>query len=238
MDDGILCGPAGEVARALAHLEAEFGPAGLQINHLKYRVFCHDTVVLPDSLQQLPRASLSSGSLFLGVPVGSSDTLSKLEDLLKKTSRLESGLGKFLILLADKAAVPFRRTLEDLLHNIASDEQFTLACMASRRGGLGLKNPTWTHGPTFLASCFTYAAAYLMLLCRIASSDSISPAFWEDLSSVRNALRSAFNLPVNFLADVMPLTSFEPRDVDKHWKQSRRQWRSHGCRTHPSGCEN
>ena len=35
LDDGILCGPAGEVARALAHLEAEFLPAGLHINNLK-----------------------------------------------------------------------------------------------------------------------------------------------------------------------------------------------------------
>ena len=70
LDDGILCGPASEVARAMAHLEAEFGPAGLLVNRQKCRVFCHDGVVLPDSLQQLPRVSLTSGSIFLGVPVG------------------------------------------------------------------------------------------------------------------------------------------------------------------------
>ena len=247
LDDGILCGPASDVARAMAHLEAEFSPAGLLINRQKCRVFCHESVVLPDDLQQLPRVSLSSGSTFLGVPVGgdifvqqfSDDTLSKLEDLLQKVSRLGSGLGKFLLLracfgacrvnhllrtldflhgsrLANDAAVPFRKALDDLLRTATSDEQFTLACMASRRGGLGLKNPTWVHGPAFLASCFTYAA----------SADSISHTFWADVSSAWNAVRSAFNLPINFLADFQPLLGFEPRDVSKHWKQQR-WWQAH-----------
>ena len=208
---------------------------------------CHESVVLPDDLQQLPRVSLSSGSTFLGVPVGgdifvqqfSDDTLSKLEDLLQKVSRLGSGLGKFLLLracfgacrvnhllrtldflhgsrLANDAAVPFRKALDDLLRTATSDEQFTLACMASRRGGLGLKNPTWVHGPAFLASCFTYAA----------SADSISHTFWADVSSAWNVVRSAFNLPINFLADFQPLLGFEPRDVSKHWKQQR-WWQAH-----------
>ena len=33
--------------------------------------------------------------------------------------------------------------------------------------GLGLKNPTWTHGPAFMAACFTHAA----------SADSLSAVF-------------------------------------------------------------
>ena len=159
--------------------------------------------------------------------------------LLKKTSRLQSGLGKFLILracfgacrvnhllrsldfldgsrLAANAAVPFRKALEDLLHKMTSDEQFTLACMASRRGGLGLKNPTWVHGPVFLASCFTYAA----------SADSLTASFWVELTSAWNAIRSAFNLHTNFLADFKPLTGFEPDDITKHWKQQR-WWQAH-----------
>ena len=44
--------------------------------------------------------------------------------------------------VADRAASPFCRALEDLLKNPTSDEQSTLACMASRRGSLGWKNPT------------------------------------------------------------------------------------------------
>ena len=100
--------------------------------------------------------------------------------------------------LAAEASVPFRRALEELLHSATTDEQFTLACLASRRGGLGLKNPTWTHGPAFLASCFNYAA----------SADSVSPAFWQDLSSAWEVLRPVFNLPVNLLEEFKPLLSF------------------------------
>ena len=65
-------------------------------------------LVLPDGLLHLPRVSLSDGSLFLGVPVGGenfiqhfcAETLSKLDNMLNKSSRLHSGLGKFLILRA------------------------------------------------------------------------------------------------------------------------------------------
>ena len=81
--------------------------------------------------------------------------------------------------------------------------------MASRRGGLGLKNPTWTHGPAFLSSCFTYAA----------SADAVSSSFWNELSSAWQAVRSAFDLPVNFLAEFAPLAAFDPRDINKHWKK-------------------
>ena len=44
LDDGVLCGPANDVARAMAHLEAKFGPARLQINQQKCKVFCDDDV--------------------------------------------------------------------------------------------------------------------------------------------------------------------------------------------------
>ena len=202
--------------------------------------------MLPDGLLHLPRVSLSDGSLFLGVPVGGenfiqhfcAETLSKLDNMLNKSSRLHSGLGKFLILracfsacrvnhllralvfkdgghLAVATSALFRRALDDLLQS-TTDEQFTLACMASGRGGLGLKNPTWTHEPAFLASCFAYAA----------SADSISTKFWEEVSVAWIAVRSAFNLPVDFLAGFQPLAGFDPRDVDKHWKQQR-WWQSH-----------
>ena len=171
--------------------------------------FCDDGVAL---LVHLPRVSLSDGSLFLGVPVGGenfmqhfcAETLSTLDNIPKKSSRLHSGLGKFLILracfgacrvnhllrvldfkdgsrLAVATSAPFRRALEDLLQSTTTDEQFTMACMASRRGGLGLKNPTWTHGPAFPASSFKYAA----------SSDSISAKFWEEVSVAWIAVRSA-----------------------------------------------
>ena len=39
-------------------------------------------------------------------------------------------------------------------------------------------------------------------------------------------MRSVFNLPVDFLAGFQPLAGFDPRDVDKHWKQQR-WWQSH-----------
>ena len=158
--------------------------------------------------------------------------------MLQKSSRLHSALGKFLILracfgacrvnhllraldyedgrdLATKASIPFRLSLEDLLQKTTTDEQYTLACLASRRGGLGLKNPTWTHGAAFLASCFTYAC----------SADSLSPAFWQELSVAWAAVCAA-DLPVNFLADFRPLDGFDPRNVDKHWKQQR-WWQAH-----------
>ena len=34
-------------------------------------------------------------------------------------------------------------------------------------------------------------------------------------------MRTAFALPVDFLANFKPLAGFEPRDIDKHWKQQR-----------------
>ena len=34
-------------------------------------------------------------------------------------------------------------------------------------------------------------------------------------------VRTAFNLHVDFLDDFTPLAGFEPRDLDKHWKQQR-----------------
>ena len=37
LDDGILCDPASEVAHTLAHLEAEFLPAGLHVKYQKSR---------------------------------------------------------------------------------------------------------------------------------------------------------------------------------------------------------
>ena len=123
----------------MAHLEKEFGPANLQINQQKCKVFCSDSVELPPSLSALPRVSLSAGSVFLGVPVGgdafirqfNDQTVSKVEDVLtkSKSSRLQSGLGKFLILRAcfgacrvthllrsfdfhdDQSSTPFRRAL-------------------------------------------------------------------------------------------------------------------------------
>ena len=171
-------------------------------------------------------------SFVLGVPVGgdaftqqfTSDVLSKLDGMLTKSSRLGSGLGKFLILracfgacpvnhllraldfedgrqLATKVSTSFRHALEDLLQTTTTDEQHTLACLASQRGGLGLKNPTWKHGPAFLASCFTNAA----------SADSLSPAFWEDLSVTWTAVCSTFDLRINFLADFRPLEDFDPQ---------------------------
>ena len=72
MDEGVRCGPASDVMRDMAHLEAKFGPARLQINQQKCKVFCDDDVELPPELLALPGVSLSSGgSTFLGVPVGS-----------------------------------------------------------------------------------------------------------------------------------------------------------------------
>ena len=122
------------------------------------------------------------------------DTPSKFDDMLSKLSRLQSSLGKFLNLracfgaccathllcsldlnvgtfLVTQSSHPFCRAIDDLLQRITSDEQYTLACLASRRGGLGLKNPTWTHGLAFLASCFTYAA----------SAETLSSSFWQEL---------------------------------------------------------
>ena len=55
--------------------------------------------------------------------------------------------------------VPFRRANDDLLQGITTDEQHTLASMASRRGGIELKNLTWTHRRAFISSYFTYAAS-------------------------------------------------------------------------------
>ena len=97
--------------------------------------------------------------------------------------------------LAAAASAPFRRALDDVLEKITSDEQFTLACLASRRGGLGPKNPTLTHGPAFLVACFTYAASADSLSA--AFSEGSSEGFWDELSSAWHLLRSAFNLPVN-----------------------------------------
>ena len=151
---------------------------------------------------------------------------SNLEDILSKSFRLQSGLGKFLLLracfgacresrllrslgfkdglfLASQSSVPFRRAPYNLPQGLATDEQFTLACMASRRGGLGLKNPTWTHSSAFLSSCFTYAA----------SADAVSLSLWEDLFSARQAVRSALDLPVDFLAEFASLSGFDPRDT-------------------------
>ena len=79
MIDGILCGPASGVARAMALLEAEFGPAGLLINRQKCRVFFHDSVALPDG-QQLPRVSLAPGSIFLGARVGGETFIQQFSD--------------------------------------------------------------------------------------------------------------------------------------------------------------
>ena len=85
--------------------------------------------------------------------------------------------------LAAEAAVLFSRALEDLLHS-TTDEQFTLACMASRRPRPEQPNvDAWAHIP---ASCFTYA-------------DSLSLSFWEDLSSAWNARRSASQRPCRLL---------------------------------------
>ena len=176
-------------------------------------MFCNDSVDLPPALLPLTRISLSSGSVFLGVPVGADafirqfteQKLSTLAEMLSKSSRLQSGLGKFLILracfgacrvthllrsldfsdgafLAAQSSIPFRRALDDLLQGTTTDEQYTLACLASRRGGLGLENPTWTHGPAFLAACFTYAA----------SADTLSSSFWNELFVAWAAVRSSF----------------------------------------------
>ena len=93
------------------------------------------------------------------------------------------------LLLADRSSVPFRHVVDQLLQGLTTDEQFKLACMASRRGGLGLKNPTWTHGPAFLSSCFTYAA----------STDAVSFSFWNERSSAWHVVWSVFDLPVDFL---------------------------------------
>ena len=66
-----------------------------------------------------------------------------------------------------------------------------------------MKNPTWTHSPAFLSSCFTYAA----------SADAVSLSLWEDLFSARQAVRSALDLPVDFLAEFASLAGFDPRDT-------------------------
>ena len=153
---------------AMAHLENKFGPARLQIHQQKCKVFCgfgHVAMELPSARLPLTRVSLSSGSVFLGVPVGADhfirqyteQTLSKLEDMLLNSSRLQSCLGKFLLLracfgacrvthllrsldfndgafLAAKSSIPFRRVVDDVLQGTTTEEQYTLACLASHRG--------------------------------------------------------------------------------------------------------
>ena len=67
-------------------------------------------------------AGKSSGSVFLGVPVGgkafirkfNDETLSKLDDMLFKSCRLHSGLRKFLILRACFGVCPVNHRLRSL----------------------------------------------------------------------------------------------------------------------------
>ena len=119
------------------------------------------------------------------------EIVSRLDDMLSRSCRLQPGLGKFLILLAcfgacrvnhllrsldfkDGASLaaqysaPFRRSVDDLLRSTTTDEKYTLACMASRRGGLVLKNPIWTHGSLLL---------YIRLLHRFGVSILLEATF-------------------------------------------------------------
>ena len=90
-------------------------------------------------LQEWPTNSRASDDAFIRQLT--EEILSKLEDILSKSFRLQSGLGKFLLLRACFGACRESRLLrslgfEDGLFLASQDEQFTLACMASRRGGL------------------------------------------------------------------------------------------------------
>jgi hypothetical protein len=162
--------------------------------------------------------------------------LAELEFLLSRLALLESSLAKFLLLraclgacrvvfllrtvpfalgkqLADQSAALVRKSLEALLQTPLDDVQFGLACLRTLSGGLGIQDPRRVHGPAFLASHFTYAAAATSGLPRL---------FWEELEAGWKAVRNDWSLPGELLSTlVVPAGDAEP-ELEEDW--SRQRW--------------
>ena len=105
LDDGVLCGKAEDIKKALELLQNYCAEIGLELNLAKCKLFgpgiSQFTSFVYDSIPKVP---LSEGSVFLGVPIGSDsfvekaldETIKKLEGLIAKVGQLKSNLVKFL----------------------------------------------------------------------------------------------------------------------------------------------
>ena len=104
LDDGILCGRADAVAKALQILRSELPKLGLSLNVAKCKIYspaCYEPV---DELREVPHSP--EGSAFLGVPIGDesfvqaklTDILGDLRTILKRLGELDSPLVHFVLL--------------------------------------------------------------------------------------------------------------------------------------------
>ena len=113
LEDGVLCGKAEDIKKALELLQNYCAEIGLELNLAKCKLFgpgiSQFTSFVYDSIPKVP---LSEGSVFLGVPIGSDsfvekaldETIKKLEGLIAKVGQLKSNLVKFLLLRASFGA--------------------------------------------------------------------------------------------------------------------------------------
>ena len=123
----------------------------------------------------IPKVALSEGSVILGVPIRKDSFVEKgwmRRSRNSKAQTLKSNVVKFLLrrtsfgacrvnhvlrslqfrhgkAVASKSAALFQHGLADAMGSELPDVNFTLACLPSRRGGLGFRNPDFVHGAAF-----------------------------------------------------------------------------------------
>ena len=109
IDDGVLCGKAEDIKKALALLQTYCTEIGLELNLAKCKLFGPGISEFSSPAYDIiPKVPLSEGSVVLGVPIGSDsfvekvldETIKKLESLIAKVGQLKSNLVKFLLLRA------------------------------------------------------------------------------------------------------------------------------------------
>ena len=158
-----------------------------------------------------------------------SDICTKLSYMAERIGLLKSNIAKFLLLracfgacrvnhllrslpfqhgksLAEKASAIVRSTLEAIVGSPLPDICFMLACLPSRKGGLGLQDPALVFG---LASNFGFACCH----------GGLPDKFWRELTDAWSIVREKLHLNATTLASLEVLDSVETDDVDPAFAQ-------------------
>ena len=102
----------------------------------------------------------------------------------------------------------FRRGLADALESDLPDINFSLACLPSRRGGLGFRNPDFVLAAAFLASHLDHAR-----------EEEVDEPFWSEFRNGWGNFSAAFGIDEKI---VQRLISASQKDIEK--EMSKQRW--------------
>ena len=88
LDDGIICGPAGQIALAVSMLQSFLSGLHLELNRPKCKLFGHGAASLRQAaFEGITRVDFSQGTTVLGVPVGSDSFVEQEVDPISRSRR-------------------------------------------------------------------------------------------------------------------------------------------------------